>query len=382
MCIHDLDVRMGPWVLGRVCSLWREIALEICRPLWTSLDIALNNPTGHHSEKYSADVLREYLRRSGGQPLDITFLFAYRRSPRDEDLPEMTKLLNIVVEESYRWKSLSLDMSGRMLLSECVLSSLARARGRLPLLQRMDFGPCQDLSDIDIILNSAPLLSDISTTFDLNAERIPWHQLTRYVHDYGYQVANYSWIFRNAPNLVECRIEPAHYHTNSSEHVTLSHLRHLHVGATGPLDLLTAPYLQSISVPYCDAHVISFIRRAPCLHTLTITAPIHGRDLIPFLDGLQAIETFTALEIDVDDAFIAEFTRPNVLPKLKSLVLECVQTADMTPFTVALMFSLVEKRRHGALRFAMISMDKQTQCCGWEERATTLKKDGYIIDFV
>ncbi|KAF9030834.1 hypothetical protein BDZ89DRAFT_1037783 [Hymenopellis radicata] len=330
MCIHDLDVRMGPWVLGRVCSLWREIALQICRPLWTSLDIALSNPTGHYSEKYSADALREFLQRSGGQPLDITLLFAYRRSPRDEDLPEMTKFLNIVVEESHRWKSLSLNMSGRMRLPERVLSCLSRARGRLPLLQRMDFGPCQDLSDIDIILNSAPLLSDISTTFALNAERIPWQQLTRYVHEYGHQVADYSWIFRNAPNLVECRIEPTHYRTNSSEHVTLSHLRHLQVGATG---------------------------------------------------GLKAIETLIALEIEVDDAFLAEFTHPAVLPKLKSLVLECVQTV-MASFSLALMFTMVEKRRHGALQSAIITMDKQTQCCEWEERANTLKKDGYIIDFV
>ncbi|KIY63027.1 hypothetical protein CYLTODRAFT_494226 [Cylindrobasidium torrendii FP15055 ss-10] len=351
--VHSLDSRVGAWILAKICRQWRNIMLN-CSDFWNEVNVLITNRVGHWSETHDATVLRECLRRSAGQPLDVRFLFSYRRQPRAEEIPAMQHLLDIVVADSRRWRSLRMDLNGRLRLSDWVFKSLASIRDNIPLLERIDFGTCRDLANLDAALLAAPSLKAIDTAVPLTRSRLPWAQLTHYVDANPDVVVDYSWIYQNAPNLIQCEIDAATAQPGASCPVTLEDLRHLEVGASKALEGLKAPFLESLSTPYTDIYLPVFLSHASCIRHLTLRGPLSGQQFSHIAPRLANLRTLTVRDLDIDDYFIEELSRPDSMPTLKSLDVECAETLYSS--TSDLLDALEARSNRGTLRMAVIAL--------------------------
>ncbi|KAK0452604.1 hypothetical protein EV421DRAFT_2031169 [Armillaria borealis] len=127
-----LDFSQGPWKLSHVCGAWRDIVLSYPQ-LWSRIVLQFGRSNGPVTTlRHKVPALQAAILRSGQHPLDIVFkLWTVRCAG-----PEITanedaaaQAFPIILEESYRWRSIDAN------LSITLLEQLKVVRGKIPCLE-------------------------------------------------------------------------------------------------------------------------------------------------------------------------------------------------------------------------------------------------------
>ncbi|KAJ7291440.1 hypothetical protein C8J57DRAFT_216004 [Mycena rebaudengoi] len=185
-------VDSSPWIVGRICSRWREIALALPE-LWTTVSInELSYDLGGNDVHPSILLcrLKMQLHRSANQPLSIVL-----GSPSYEsDWTISPEILEILADSSPRWETVQADSTWFS-----PGSPMDRIKGRLDKLKSLSFsyGPPQGELFAD-----APQLRRLESTQGFASE-FPWAQLT-YLKS---GISGLSELIRILPqlvNVVEC----------------------------------------------------------------------------------------------------------------------------------------------------------------------------------
>ncbi|PBK90116.1 hypothetical protein ARMGADRAFT_1014749 [Armillaria gallica] len=120
-----LDFSQGPWKLGHVCGAWRDIVLSYPQ-LWSH--IILHFRAIHQTETlyHTVLALKAMIFRSAQHPLDIKFELSF-----NHDESAALRAFSVILEESYRWRSMDLQ------ISLTLLERLNVVRGKAPCLESL-----------------------------------------------------------------------------------------------------------------------------------------------------------------------------------------------------------------------------------------------------
>ncbi|KAJ8075570.1 hypothetical protein PM082_021200 [Marasmius tenuissimus] len=177
---HTMSKSAGPWIIAQTCRRWRQLALST-PSLWTLIRV--------HSlflSRQPIKVLKTWLERSQGHPLSC--LLYMNNSPSVAEIED--DIFQLVLENSYRWRHLEMDLDSRYNLYSRIASSKAL---HFPLLQSLRIfvdipGAPNDRLPLPLPLLSdatltAPSLTDVSllilapSSFE-SILALPWSQLT------------------------------------------------------------------------------------------------------------------------------------------------------------------------------------------------------------
>ncbi|KAJ7758356.1 hypothetical protein B0H16DRAFT_650874 [Mycena metata] len=238
----SLDVKESPWLLTRICSRWRTVALA-SSSFWTFIVIDDDAWSGRSTSLVS--LLQLQLDRTRTSPLRVHFETSNSHSRRH------APLFDLLAERSRQW------VKAHLVLTPELFPTLATIRNRIPLLRTLWFQSSDnpDLSQtlvgdhIDCFL-AAPALQAACIILEesLPSVLLPAHQLTHYQLAAAWQM--HVDILKIATNLLEARI----YITEDSLHavppqiIELLNLRLLAVTHVGILDFLTVPALRQLDL--------------------------------------------------------------------------------------------------------------------------------------
>ncbi len=129
-----LDFSQGPWKLGHVCSAWRGIVLSYPQ-LWSRIVLQFGTDNGPVTMlRHIVPILQAAILRSAQHPLDIVFkLWTGRCAGAEVTANEdaAVQAFPVILEESYRWRSLDIN------LSITLLEQLKVVRGKIPCLESL-----------------------------------------------------------------------------------------------------------------------------------------------------------------------------------------------------------------------------------------------------
>ncbi|SJK98770.1 uncharacterized protein ARMOST_02039 [Armillaria ostoyae] len=129
-----LDFSQGPWKLGHVCGAWRGIVLSYPQ-LWSRIVLQFSIDNGPVTMlRHTVPTLQAAIRRSAQHPLDIVFkLWTVRCTGAEVTANEDAAVQNfpVILKESYRWKSLDVNLSINL------LEQLKVVRGKIPCLESL-----------------------------------------------------------------------------------------------------------------------------------------------------------------------------------------------------------------------------------------------------
>ncbi len=343
----SLDYKSGcPWVLGRVCGLWRDIVLSTSI-LWSTvvLDLDYNS--------HSPRVLTEYLRRSGSHPLYIGATFEHECLSQCCLPAYGREVFNVLTQASHRWRVVELRIADQLLeplmsvagtleqLEEFYLSPVAAFNERddneavffnagdvekvspmkmllhLPSLRRADFrGFCMD--------EATTLLGASSLTH------------------YAFELSDYLKVdcIRQYPLLDECYVHIAFADSfdsvrNSAEPIRHDNIRYLSTNTSQVLQFLDLPALDNVCFDVMSsddlrvADVAEFLHRSKCvLSSFNIWMHYDSEDqsLCTDVVGLSEIQSARSLNITFDghycDAGICRrLSEPGVMPEMRLFIL-------------------------------------------------------------
>ncbi|KAF9469607.1 hypothetical protein BDZ94DRAFT_1316761 [Collybia nuda] len=170
----SLDLSSAPWLLTRICKLWRDIALSNSQ-LWSTFNIHLDP---HYSQFFPTSRLAKvHLERS--RPCDLSIHANFSPYPHYSSHP----IFSLILKHSERWKSVRFDHACHWALSEICVT-----KPDYPLLKELHllYGYNQ-LATLDGFRN-APLLYSLSIDgFRLEYPSptshvgFPYHQITKLV---------------------------------------------------------------------------------------------------------------------------------------------------------------------------------------------------------
>ncbi|KAJ7580893.1 hypothetical protein C8J56DRAFT_896242 [Mycena floridula] len=107
-CIAANKINIPALTIARVCSHWRSIIFSN-KAVWFRINWTYME-AGFCEASYSSESLAQgielLLKHSDGQPLDVVLAFD---SGVDEDYDELEKRWLLILAESQRWRSLSID---------------------------------------------------------------------------------------------------------------------------------------------------------------------------------------------------------------------------------------------------------------------------------
>lgn len=345
----SLDVAGAPWVLLRISSRWRSVAISFPR-LWSTIILNLDIHQEGANTTGTMFLLGLHLQRSASQNLGILIHSLH---------PEITSdhyILQVLLPSAYRWKSLV------VFLVWDALTALEPIQGSLQRLEnlRMYSKACEDegvVPKMDVF-RYAPRLHSVFV-YDLPPTSIvvPWSQLTAYEYSGHSIVANQSpkhlESLHRAPLLERCTLDCSTANVgHPGPPLTLYKLRQLKVvvhkwsvvrAYTDILSCLTLPALEYLSVDLGDdigfdtRSVISFLQRchhplsAPRLESLELDAPsLTGNQLLELLKAVPELKRLSVVNYGCfsDDVpaklkwpLIAE-QGPSMLPRLTHIALD------------------------------------------------------------
>jgi hypothetical protein len=255
-------------LLARVNQYWRQVALSTPQ-LWTTIFLDSKSlggaREGHEapaepSSSSSLCMPKVCLERSGACPLSIT-VFSQEFN---------VDILDFIIPLSDRWRRISLSTNMTM------LQNLFPIRRKLSRLEHLEIrntqwaeGPPPAVGLLSYF-SEAPLLKHVmvSNTFQPSFKILPLQQLTTW--DSPIRVSDFPQVFKLAPNLEECFLQPLRMFNGSlngsftSENDTsFSHnLTSLHI-STGTVTNLSVqlhhlphfPCLRQLFL-YCDKRVL------------------------------------------------------------------------------------------------------------------------------
>ncbi|KIM44346.1 hypothetical protein M413DRAFT_35416, partial [Hebeloma cylindrosporum] len=299
----------GPLVFGAVSRKWRETAWSTPH-LWSSISIIVDfNP---QRLAHQTSLAEEWLERSGQRELSIQ---VHSQGDHIDDITEDTEtdylvflmlpLIGVLVQYSYRWKSLDL------LLPTCLFNYIIPRNNNAPLLERLKVEPPPKASSRPgdaLRFHSTPLLQRVDIRdLKLKTLEVQWDFLTHF-SGVRMSVDECLEVFRRTRRLQHCRF--AKIGPNESEFpaplnegwilvwtVQRLQLNHRHnFGHAYLFNTLTLPSLTSLQyegnrerLPVTALSV--FVTRSQCALTLLALSDvvISDVDLIDFLKLIPSL---------------------------------------------------------------------------------------------
>ncbi|KAJ7623706.1 hypothetical protein FB45DRAFT_113374 [Roridomyces roridus] len=231
----------SPWILGQICSRWREIALSTSS-LWSMIHVS--------ASKRKLDPLPMIQTQ-----IDRARMLKIHFYPRKdgEPTPGMIEFFEFLSEHSARWEELSIR------LTESLAPHMAGLRGRLPSLRQLWVNWAAPGADTAIeslkCFETCPSLMDLALGRMDNVPQ-PLSLLFQAAHLTSYRVYC-PWktrrdILRRAPNIVEAKISvPSGGQPWSvpeeNEVIDMTDLQRLYVFPSNVLQYLRAPALTGIA---------------------------------------------------------------------------------------------------------------------------------------
>ncbi|KAK0444416.1 hypothetical protein EV421DRAFT_1800951, partial [Armillaria borealis] len=120
-------VKAGPWVLSRVCRLWRQVSRSLCPSSWATFSV----PVPQKLRKDPISLLKVALSHCGNRRLKFIF-HGPRWDSRDVDMEvrrTSKSLFQILLSLSHRWKSVDLDITQEL------FQLLPSVRGKVSCLE-------------------------------------------------------------------------------------------------------------------------------------------------------------------------------------------------------------------------------------------------------
>ncbi|KAK0431931.1 hypothetical protein EV421DRAFT_1925341 [Armillaria borealis] len=130
-------VQEGPWHLGQVCRLWRNVIETLCPKLWAAVavDIPLRFvPRGSLKVDALVEMLRVVLERSGNHPLDF-YLRLYDTEAGALQTKVMERCFHILVAHSKRWRAIEI------VIPPALLPQLSLIRGKTDYIHAFEIAP-------------------------------------------------------------------------------------------------------------------------------------------------------------------------------------------------------------------------------------------------
>ncbi|KAJ7631603.1 hypothetical protein DFH06DRAFT_1438742 [Mycena polygramma] len=356
----------SPWVLTRICSRWRKIAISL-PSLWTTITLAHFQDPGCTSP---LDMLKTELLRSANAPLSIIVPPFHEPSL----LEELALALTLVLESSARWESLEIPTGAIF----CKTFS-----GQVPLLRKLYIGGGRSRPVHSVGQHAqprvlvAPALRDIALHGSPFPLVLPWAQMTRYE-----AVSTWSDHLAVLPLMVQLReahlcLKETKLPSQLEKRVVIPTLRKLYLrGAdcypTIP-DNLVVPALEDLwidgeQVEYLDA--FPWLRHSPCrLKRLAIATEAPAACIIEFF---RCFPTITELTITGwHDRKLSDVLRAmediTILPNLKRLAISLHSSDELD--AVDTFMSVLHIRSSNALKFAAVTWSDEDFLLGPDLRA-------------
>ncbi|KAF8965487.1 hypothetical protein BDZ97DRAFT_2058033 [Flammula alnicola] len=350
-----------PWLLGKICSYWRTVALSLPK-LWSEIHLDLNfcvadRELDDQSEKANAaqEFLQACLVRSGNEILTFTVDAKGLRSA-------IKPILSSLVTHSDRWKEASLDID----LFSAYHADLAPAKNRVNNLRKLHIGTSamEDIPSFTPLdaFEDTPKLREVSITGivqPFHVLRIPWSQVTRLTSKGStFREGEFTQIMRHTTNLVSFSTEGERIlEVASSQPVLLSHLQKLDVINKGSyisktFQFLTAPNLQELSIhaitPFVADQTVAMLTRSQCKPThLTFRSSLdvdalweENLGIVWMLRELSSVAHLRLTVLRSADNIIPRLVNrhqaaglPPLLPNLQTFALEdrfCLSAAEVT----------------------------------------------------
>lgn len=262
----------SPWVLTRVCGLWRAVALSF-PPLWSK--ISINFGAGFSIGRDSSLMLvKRQLELAKSYPLSIVFTCV-------RDTPECGRFMDAIISHSDYWEQADICVPRNE------LARLVEARGQFGRLHRLRLDAPFVVSnppDPFIAFDIAPALSSLTCRHGMLANP-PWGQLTHLQFETG--PTGVVTLLGLAQNLVDCRLgvvdedNPGQDVTQSNQSIHLRNLMSWHLGLTRPE---YAEILTRLVCPVLDVFSLTTHSYVPELWSDT---SLHTTPLIHFLQRSQ-----------------------------------------------------------------------------------------------
>ncbi|KAJ7623724.1 hypothetical protein FB45DRAFT_1061602 [Roridomyces roridus] len=224
----------SPWILGQICSRWREIALS-ASSLWSIIHVSTKpNPLA---------MIQTQIDRA-------RMLKIHYYSPKDGDSsPEILKFFEFLSEHSARWEELNIH------LTNSLAPHMVALKGRLPSLRRLWVRWNAASADAAIeslkCFETCPSLKEIALARKDNVPQplsvlFPATQLTTYRVRCPWKT--HRDILRRASNIVEAKISVPSSDEPWSvpEVIDMTLLQRLYVSPSNVLEYLRAPALTGI----------------------------------------------------------------------------------------------------------------------------------------
>lgn len=343
-----------PWIVARVSSRWRSVALS--QPsLWSTISVLLTR------SPHTLSIVQECLRRSRSYPLDINFEFENWSSPADP-------FISLFVAECMRWRSFHFDYYQPIdpdpqpkLPVTTFEEYLAPVHGRLPLLEALSVR--SQSFNAQTTFSIAPRLSSIrlgqpAPKCEKLKQSFPLHQLTTFHYFGGPSVCD---ILRSMPRLRKCEATFPATGNGILTHGQLLTLR-CHCPSLKGLNLPSLRHLDTVIVDDIEfTDFLPFLRQAPHLETLRLERVFPGEHIPDFFAALKDNTTIVSLDIanafyePSSTAFIHEFMRADDPP---GTFLPCLARLRLAVGDdVEECIELIEKRTKGGLKNIIIRRD-------------------------
>jgi len=256
MCPQGGSLTEAPLVLCRICRQWRDIALDTPQ-LWCNPKYII------HTRRFNREIegLETWLERSGRvQPLNLS-LYLERRSFHTDRYTELSEAVKAV---SFRWKSLTICMSGSAieLFDQLDTTSVPQLES-LAILNLWDSYPYDyPMPPASPLFSAAPGLRAL-TIEGISPMLVPRHvfvkNLTKlYMRSFRHYhpVEQYLQLLEECTNLTHCAIQCQLISDYNPRPRTLPQLIHLQIHGYCPgfsvvrifLNALTLPRLEFVSV--------------------------------------------------------------------------------------------------------------------------------------
>ncbi|KIK62778.1 hypothetical protein GYMLUDRAFT_242421 [Collybiopsis luxurians FD-317 M1] len=254
-CADILDRNNGIWLLTKICSRWRSLALSV-PTLWSLIVIKLWTTTVPGTYPDLLPVVTHFLTRSRNCPLSIRLV-----TQSNTHAP----LLERLCEHSRRWARVALCMpvSQYPALNEKPLNLESLLELELEISHAFVGRPLRAFK-LHTFRN-APNLRSLSLPnwhFDpIKSLDIPWHQLLYYSNLSAQGLVD---VLRCAQNIVRIRVEGFATCKNSADPLTLPFLRRLYTRGD------TTCVFEAASMPALIELTISQTRYTPNCRLLSV----------------------------------------------------------------------------------------------------------------
>ncbi|KAJ7594644.1 hypothetical protein C8J56DRAFT_927276 [Mycena floridula] len=270
----SLDSSLMPWLIPRVSSHWRAVALELPR-LWSTIRIPAEafTPSNKNSLSRLLFMLGVQIHRSGSHPLSVALLSLH-------DIPQYHPIVCQLLPSSPRWKKFHAGIPFHSLESLAPLTAFLPSLAELHLRAEARAPTPEEIrsSTIHTVFKIAPSLRTLLGDPRILARcQLPWSRITDYRSSWTipYYSSDLLQLFSCLTDLQRCHIvyvDGIDYR-NFPEPLQLNHLTELSLQKAVDTPIIP-PLLDYLSIPglsKLELHglteitsLLSFIERSSC----------------------------------------------------------------------------------------------------------------------